>query len=63
MHPISEMDSSLAVMFASAQRATVAPDAPAPLVAHLDDPRCGKLVGAECMLAECAELDRPDLTR
>ena len=36
-------------MFAAEERVIVAPDAPVPFAAHLDDPRCGKLVGVECM--------------
>ena len=51
------------MLFPVGERVTVAPDAPAPLAAHLDDPHFGRLVGVECMLAASPKLDGSDTTR
>ena len=44
-------------MFRAEKLAIVAPDAPPALAAHLDDPRRGRLVEVEWMLAAFSELD------
>ena len=51
------LQSGVLVVFRVGESVNVAPDAAVPLAAHLDGPRCGKLVGVErnqCMLAGVA---------
>jgi|SouAtlMetagenome_1021521.scaffolds.fasta_scaffold148286_1 hypothetical protein len=50
-------------MFPAEKLAVVALTLPSRLPLTFSDPRCGRLVEVECMLAAFSKLDRSDMTR